>query len=176
MLKAYQRTNECVAPMGDASTTSAKRKRIKIINGTHNDFFEQLHSKEKITADDWQLITDIRRLALCARRSQGIRIHLQSHSQNWGMPLVFGEDGYVKAYAERRWKLFLNFLKPFLDHQWLDTKLTELLVFGGRIFCEDQVMKRKPRSDFDYLGIGIDHVRQALLIVRYAYEKTYRKR
>lgn len=176
MLKARQLTHQCAAPMGGTVTRHTKRKRIKIIHSTHNDFFEHLRSKEIITAQDWQLITDIRRLAFCARRSQGIRIHLQSHSQNWGMPLVFGDDGYIKAYAERRWKLFLHFLKPFLDHQWLDTKLTELLVFGGRIFCEDQVMKRKPRSDFDSLGIGIDHVRQALLIVRYAYEKTYRKR
>lgn len=171
-----QYINERVTPRGGLTNTRIKRKRVKIINTIKGDFFEQLLLAEKITTEDWQLIADIRRLASCARRSQGIRVHLQSHSQHWGMPLVFSDDGYVSAQAEQRWKLFLFYLKPFIDHQWLDKKALELLLFGGHVLCEDDVMGRRPQSDFVRLGVSIETVHHVLLIIKYVYEKTHRKR
>jgi hypothetical protein len=171
-----QQINQCVTFMGDTPNTRIKRKRIKIIDTVKNDFFEQLFLTEKITPEHWQLITDIRRLAFQARRSQGIRVRLQSHSQHWGMPLVFADDGYTSPRAERRWKLFVYYLKPLTDHQWLDKQLLELLLFGGHILSEDEVMGRPSQSDFTQTGFTIDAVHHMLLVIQYVYEKAHRRR
>lgn len=171
-----QQINQCATFLGGTTNTRIKRKRVKVIDTLKDDFFEQLFLTEKITPEQWQLITDIRRLASCARRSQGIKLSLQSHSRYWGMPLVFSDDGYTSARAERRWKFFLSYLKPFIDHQWLDKKVLELLLFGGHIMSEDDVMGRRPQSDFVQLGVNIATIHHMLLVVEYVYEKAHRRR
>jgi hypothetical protein len=101
-------------------------------------------------------------------------VRLQSHSQYWGMPLVCSDDGYVNARAERRWKVFMFYLKPFIDHQWLDTQLLELLLFGGHILWADDVMDRRlPRR---VPAFGNETVHHMLLVIEYVYEKVHRRR
>ncbi len=164
----------CVTNQSGTTPVRIKSKHFKIIDTAQSDFFEQLFDAEKITIEQWQLITDIRRLAFCARRSQGIRVRLQSHSQYWGMPLVCSDDGYVNARAERRWKVFMFYLKPFIDHQWLDTQLLELLLFGGHVLCADDVMDRRlPRR---VPAFGNETVHHMLLVIEYVYEKVHRRR
>ena len=165
----------CVTNQGGTTPVRIKSKHFKIIDTVQSDFFEQLFQAEKITTEQWQLITDIRRLAFRARRSQGIRVRLQSHSQYWGMPLVCSDDGYVNARAEERWKLFLRYVKPFIDHQWFDKQLLELLLFGGHVLWGDDVMGRQP-SRRAPAGFGMESVHHMLLIVEYVFEKVHRRR
>ena len=180
-------------------------RRTKIINTGATDFVQQLFVKEQITPEQWQLVRDIRRLALHARRSQGIRAHLQSHSQYWGMPHICSQDTYVNARAEQKWKLFLFYLKPFTEHQWLDSQMLELLFHGGQVICAHKSERGKTgvvpggvagvapgivhgivpvgtpseereKSDLSQVGFTLEAVQNALLVIEYVYEKTYRRR
>ncbi|MES2608252.1 MAG: hypothetical protein V4544_05955 [Pseudomonadota bacterium] len=181
MLKmSLQRTNQCVIRRGGTGITDKKTgangKRVKIIDTAAIDFFQQLFLKEQITPEHWRLITDIRCLAFRARRRQGIRVRLQSHSQYWGMPLVCSDDGYVNARAERRWKLFMFYLKPFIDHQWLDKQMLELLLFGGHmLFADDVLHSKRKESDIDRLGLTLEMIHNSLLIIEYVYVKAHRR-
>ena len=190
--KSYA-TNRGGAPKAGAKDRiDANVRYTKIIDTVSTDLFEQLFMAESITPEQWQLIIDVRRLAFFARRSQGICVRLQSHSKHWGMPLVCSDDAYENGRTERKWKLFLFYLKPFLEHGWLNKQLLELLLFGGGVLFADDVKdvlllkaaawdlepepKKLAHSDLTRLGFSMDVIHHALCVIEYVYEKVYRSR
>jgi hypothetical protein len=191
-------TKSCATNRGGAPKAGAKVRagpnvrHAKIIDTVSTDLFGQLFMGENITPEQWQLIIDVRRLAFFARRSQGICVRLQSHSKYWGMPLVCSDDGYENGRTERKWRLFLFYLKPFLEHGWLDRQLLELLLFGGGVLFADDIKdvlllkaevdysepepEKRARSDLARLGFSMDVVHHALCVIEYVYEKVCRSR
>ncbi|MES2253371.1 MAG: hypothetical protein V4482_06815 [Pseudomonadota bacterium] len=172
---------------GAIKHTKITVKHTKITDESATDFFEQLFTGQHITPEHWQLISAIRRLAVNGRRSQGVGVRLQSHSQYWGMPHMRARDTYVNASAERRWKLFLLYLRPFVEHQLVDRKMTELLMHGGHVMCAGGhatavglTKTKRPvserASDLARAGFTIGAVQNTLRIIEYVFEKTVRRR
>ncbi|MDP3372026.1 MAG: hypothetical protein Q8S21_03960 [Candidatus Paracaedibacteraceae bacterium] len=145
--------------------------KINTIDTAIYDTIEKLFEAELITKEQWQLVKDLRQLAYRARRSQGVRVHLQSHSQYWGMPPISGSDGYENKRAERKWKLFLLYAKPFIEQQWLNQNVFNLIVHGGATIESEKNNKRIVNLPFT--AAQLDHVFQ---IIKYVYEKAYRRK
>jgi hypothetical protein len=165
-------------------TNAAPSTRTTIIESNVSDYFKHLFDNDKITQEQWQMITSIRKLAYQGRRSQAVQTRLKSHGQYWGMPHICSNDSYINARAETKWKRFMLYLKPFVQHQWLDTKILQLLFHGGRVLTEDDLKNAKmpnkaltPRpSDESLLGLTLDSIQHMLLIISYVYERVHRRR
>lgn len=151
-------------------TPSVESRCTKIIDTSAIDSIEHLFLCKRITKEQWQLVNSLRKIALQARRSKGIRTHLQSHSQYWGMPHICSQDDYVNKRAERRFNLFMLFIKPFIEHQLFDKYMLHLIVYGGAMLKGGDVIQQ-PSVSAVY---SVKQIEYALQIIEYVYNKAYR--
>jgi len=173
-------------------------RHISITAESATDFFEHLFMGEHITAEQWHVIQSVRCLAKAGRRSQGVRVRLHSHSQYWGMPHLPPCEGPTNAAAERRWKLFVLYLKPFVEHHQVDRTLADLLIHGGHVTwagdpiyagargggaCEGNgaaaglpSKTTRRRADHPHAGFTINAIHHAVHVIDYVFEKTVRRR
>ena len=160
-----------LVPLPNHTKTPVSHNTI-ITDTQGHDAVEMLFEMERITKEQWQLTKKLRRLAYHARRSQGVRMRLQSHSQHWGMPNISGNDDYENKRAERKWKLFLLYTKPFIEHHWLDAHLFNLIVLGGAVLESGKNNKLTIKS-IPFTTVQLDH---AFQIIEYVYEKAHQRR